>query len=141
MNKSVLNNSKIVISDKKNFCSCPVEFFFQTCWIEKIFFHFGLVWRLNFIFRCDCIILSIWFFRCGCFQLQNFNISNEKALPSHHILHGFLLFWVIFYEIIVLCYPFFQYESDLVGQIQCFPLWKQLCNLWFYNPFYNFTSS
>ena len=104
----LLNNSKIVISDKKIFCSCLVEFFFEPAGSKRFFFHFGLVWRLNFLFGCDCIILSIWFFRYGCFQPQNFNIFNEKAWPSHNMSHAFLLFWVIFYETIVLCCSFFN---------------------------------
>ena len=118
----LLNNSKIVISDKKIFCSCPVEFFFEPTGSKRFFFSLWpcLKVKLSFqvwLYYSQHLVFQVWLLPAAKFQyLQWKGIAFTPYVTCLFIILGNFL-WN--HSIVLF---FFQYESDLVGQIQCFTL-------------------
>ena len=117
----LLNNSKIVISDK-NILQLPGWVFFQTCWIEKIFFSLWpcLKVKLSFqvwLYHSQHLVFQVWLLPAAKFQyLQRKGMAFTQYVTCLFIILGNFL-WN--HSIVLFI---FQYESDLVGQIQCFTL-------------------
>ena len=110
MNKSVLNNSKIVISDKKNFCSCPVEFFFSNLLDRKDFFSLWPCLKVKLYFQVwlyhsQHLVFQVWLFPAAKFQYLQWKgiaftpyftwlfIILGNFLWNHSIVLSFFSIW------------------------------------------------